>query len=95
MNKNKWRKLYSMQVQFTCPYCLKLFPLSKATKEHEPPRSRQKELGQSNVILACKKCNNEKGSLTASEYEHWKHPKNFAEFERLERIRNGNFIKGR
>ena len=93
--KNKWRKLYSAQIEFTCPYCLQQFPIIKATKEHEPPLSRQKELGASRVLLACKKCNNEKGALSAEEYKRWKTTKNFAEFATLEAIRNGNFNKGR
>ena len=85
----KWKKLYEMQINFVCPYCLNTFPLSKATKEHEPPKSRQKELGQSKIILACGKCNNEKGSLTALEYARWKTTKDYHEWERLERIRHG------
>ena len=93
--KNKWRKLYSAQIEFTCPYCLQQFPIIKATKEHEPPLSRQKELGASRILLACKKCNNEKGALSAEEYKRWKTTKNFAEFATLEAIRNGNFNKGR
>lgn len=93
--KNKWRKLYSSQIEFTCPYCLQQFPIIKATKEHEPPLSRQKELGASRILLACKKCNNEKGALSAEEYKRWKTTKNFAEFATLEAIRNGNFNKGR
>ena len=93
--KNKWRKLYSAQIEFTCPYCLQQFPIIKATKEHEPPLSRQKELGASCILLACKKCNNEKGALSAEEYKRWKTTKNFAEFATLEAIRNGNFNKGR
>ena len=93
--KNKWRKLYSTQIEFTCPYCLQQFPIIKATKEHEPPLSRQKELGASRILLACKKCNNEKGALSAEEYKRWKTTKNFAEFATLEAIRNGNFNKGR
>ena len=80
MKKKQWKKLYGHTVNFVCPYCLKTFPLAEATKEHEPPKSRQKEFGPSEVILACEKCNNEKGALTAKEYAEWK---------RLEFIRNG------
>ena len=93
--KNKWRKLYSAQIEFTCPYCLQQIPIIKATKQHEPPLSRQKELGASRILLACKKWNNEKGALSAEEYKRWKTTKNFAEFATLEAIRNGNFNKGR
>ena len=80
--RNKWRKLYSESVNFVCPYCLKTFPLSEATKEHEPPKSRQKELGKaSQIYLACKKCNNDKGALTAEEY---------AEYKRLLHLKHGH-----
>lgn len=84
MKKRKWKKLYGQTISFVCPYCLKTVPLSDATKEHEPPKSRQKELGPSQVFLACKKCNNEKGSLTIEEYKEWK---------RLEFIRNGGLAR--
>lgn len=84
MKKTKWKKLYGASVSFTCPYCLKNFPLSEATIEHEPPKSRQKEFGKSKEILACAKCNHEKGALTAEEYEQWK---------LLEFIRNGGMSR--
>lgn len=76
----KWKKLYGQSVSFLCPYCLKFLPMSEASIEHEPPRSRQEELGESKKIIACTKCNNEKGALTAEEYTEWK---------RLEFIRHG------
>lgn len=84
MKKNKWKKLYKQSISFTCPYCLGTFPMTEATIEHEPPKSRQKELGKSKKILACEKCNNEKGALTAEEYIEWK---------RLEFIRNGGLTR--
>ena len=68
----------------------KHFPIQKATLEHEPPKSRQKELGPSKIFLACKKCNNEKGALTAVEYEIWKTTKDLQTWSLLESIRNGN-----
>lgn len=80
MKKRKWKQLYSISQNFICPYCLKELPLSEISVEHEPPRSRQKELGASRKIWACKKCNHTKGALTAEEFAVWK---------RLEFIRNG------
>lgn len=80
MKTKHWKKLYGHTISFVCPYCLKTVPLAEATKEHEPPKSRQKELGPSQILLVCKKCNNEKGALTLEEYREWK---------RLELIRNG------
>lgn len=80
MKTKRWKKLYGHTVNFVCPYCLRAKPLAEATKEHEPPQSRQKELGPSLVYLVCKECNNEKGALTLEEYKEWK---------RLNDIRNG------
>lgn len=77
----KWNKLFEMQGTIVCPYCLKpILDPRNLTIEHEPPQSRQNELGESQKIYACKKCNHEKGALTAEEYVEWK---------RLEFIRNG------
>ena len=90
MKKNRWKKLYQASAQFICPYCLQYFPIQTATLEHEPPLSRQRELGPSKLFLACKECNNEKGALTADEYEVWKRTKDFQIWARLEGIRNGN-----
>lgn len=80
MKTKRWKKLYGHTVGFVCPYCLRIVPLAEATKEHEPPQSRQKECGESKVYLVCRKCNNEKGALTLEEYKEWK---------RLNNIRNG------
>ncbi len=86
MKKRQWKKLYAISATFTCPYCLKELPLDEATIEHEPPQSRQKELGPSQKFFACKKCNHQKGALTAEEYELWK---------KLEFIRNGGLSQQR
>lgn len=82
--KGRWRKLYEMRARITCPYCLRQLPMSEMTVEHEPPKSRQKELGPSKTVLACKECNNKKGALTAEEFAEWK---------RLEFIRNGGLSR--
>ena len=84
MKATRWKKLYGHTISFVCPYCLKTVPIAEATKEHEPPKSRQEECGESQVFLVCKKCNNEKGSLTLEEYREWK---------RLEFIRNGGLAR--
>jgi 5-methylcytosine-specific restriction endonuclease McrA len=84
MKTKQWKKLYGHTISFVCPYCLKTVPLAEATKEHEPPKSRQKELGPSKILLVCKKCNNEKGALTLDEYREWK---------RLNAIRTGRELR--
>jgi len=80
MKARRWKKLYGATVSFTCPYCLKQFPLSEATKDHITPKSRGGKTEPANIVLACKPCNNEKGALDAAEYAEWK---------RLEFIRTG------
>lgn len=86
MKRKKWKRLYEQRAVFICPYCLKEYPVDEATVEHEPPQSRQKELGISRKFWACKKCNNEKGALTIEEYILWK---------KLEFIRNGGLSQNK
>lgn len=87
MKQRKWKLLAKQSVAIICPYCLKpIIDRGDLSVEHEPPRSRQDELGPSRKIWACKKCNQEKGALTAEEYAEWK---------RLEFIRNGGLSRGK
>lgn len=78
MGKRRKDILYEMGATIICPYCLKPIPRKYLTKDHEPPLSRGGKKDQ--WVWACKKCNNTKGSLTAAEFAEWK---------RLEYIRNG------
>jgi len=82
MKNRQWKKLLEMGTTIICPYCLKpIESRSQLTIEHEPPKSRQAELGKrSKTYYVCKKCNHEKGSLTLEEYKEWL---------RLEKIRHG------
>lgn len=83
-SKNKrWKKLIEYGTVIVCPYCLKpILNPADLTIEHEPPKSRQKELSKtSKTFYACKRCNHEKGALTAEEYTEWK---------RLNDLRNGH-----
>jgi 5-methylcytosine-specific restriction endonuclease McrA len=84
MKIKRWKKLYGHTIGFVCPYCLKQFPLSEATKDHIVPASRGGKTDSKNLVLSCAKCNNEKGALTAEEYREWK---------RLNFIRNGGKTK--
>lgn len=84
MKTRKWKKLYSAQVSFVCPYCLKTFPLSQATRDHCVPKNRGGKTTPDNIVLSCQKCNSEKGSLTPEEYAEWL---------RLEKIRHGGKVK--
>lgn len=81
---SRWKRLYEQHGFFQCPYCLKQFPLSEATKDHVIPASRGGKTDDKNLVLSCAKCNAEKGALTAEEYAEWK---------RLEFIRNGGLSR--
>lgn len=80
MKTKRWKKLYGHTVSFVCPYCLKSFPLTQATRDHVVPKSRGGSNDPSNIALSCAECNQEKGALTLEEYREWK---------RLELMRNG------
>lgn len=84
MKTRRWKKLYGHTISFVCPYCLKQFPLSEATKDHILPRSRGGKTESSNIVLSCPRCNREKGALDDKEYAEWK---------RLEFIRNGGLTR--
>lgn len=45
-----------------CQYCLKHIPYSEATKDHWYPKSRGGTNDDFNIVLACRTCNNVKGS---------------------------------
>ena len=76
----RWKKLYGINGTFVCPYCYKTFPIECATKDHKIPQSRKGKSDPDNIIITCKKCNNEKGSLMPEEYKLWL---------LLDRVRNG------
>ena len=84
MKPKRWKRLYGAGVSFTCPYCLKPFPLTQATKDHVMPKSRGGSNDESNIVLCCADCNQEKGALDDKEYTEWK---------RLNFIRNGGLAR--
>lgn len=55
------RKLYEIEKK-TCQYCLKQIPFSEATKDHQYPKSRGGSNHEFNLVLACRRCNNNKDS---------------------------------
>lgn len=85
----KWKRLYGLDAKFTCPYCLKEFPVKKATVDHVNPYSRFHDNSPENKVLSCRMCNQEKGALTAEEYDLWKMTEDDILWKRLEFIRNG------
>lgn len=70
-----FKKLYKVSHKLPPVYCyLCGKPITKPkdlTVDHEPPRSRQKELGESNLYPACARCNHRKGALSLEEYRQW------------------------
>lgn len=66
-NRKKAKRVSSLRQIFnlyegTCAYCLKPVPFSLATKDHSVPKAKGGHNYDSNIVLACKKCNNKKGS---------------------------------
>lgn len=82
--KRRWRKLYGMSATIICPYCLREVPLSETNRDHMIPRSRGGKNEPENIVRCCVECNAEKGSLTPEEYAEWK---------RLNFIRNGGLSR--
>lgn len=50
-----------------CQYCANYFPLDKLTMDHVLPKSRGGKNTWENLVAACKKCNQKKGSRTTKE----------------------------
>lgn len=55
------RALYKHYKQ-TCQYCLDKIPFDEATKDHAFPKSKGGSNDDTNLILACRSCNNKKDS---------------------------------
>lgn len=89
----RWKRFYDSSATFTCPYCLKLFPMKKATIDHVLPYSRFHDNSPENKVFACKECNTTKGALTAEEFELWKTTQNYSVWKYLEFVRNGGLSR--
>ena len=50
-----------------CQYCAKYFPSEKLTMDHVMPKSRGGGNSWTNIVTACKKCNQRKGNRTPEE----------------------------
>jgi len=50
-----------------CQYCSKVFPTEKLTVDHVLPKSRGGKKSWTNLVAACKKCNQKKGCRTPKE----------------------------
>jgi 5-methylcytosine-specific restriction endonuclease McrA len=64
--KRLWRRAIKEHFDQTCIYCGKSYDLSDLTLDHVHPRHHGGSNDTSNVVCACQKCNQEKGTL------HWR-----------------------
>lgn len=56
---------------YTCQYCGKKVSLTTGTLDHVMPLSRGGPNTITNIVCACKECNNNKADMTAPEFEKW------------------------
>lgn len=55
-----------------CPYCAEPMTGRRGpTREHVVPKSKGGRDGDSNIIIACKRCNHDKGDLHVAEFYAW------------------------
>lgn len=75
MDKKQFKDLYRKTIKIETVYCcicgLPIKNIKDLTVEHEPPQSRQEELGKSKLYPSHAKCNHRKGALTMDEYRQW------------------------
>ena len=63
--KRLWRRAIKEHFNCQCVYCGETYELKELTLDHVKPRCRGGETITSNLVPACKKCNQGKGS------SHW------------------------
>jgi len=63
--KRLWRRSIKEHFGCTCVYCGQTYEQNQLTLDHVLPRSKGGEDISSNVVPACTKCNQDKGS------KHW------------------------
>ena len=63
--KRLWRRSIKEHFDCTCVYCGQTYEQNQLTLDHVLPRSKGGEDISSNVVCACTKCNQDKGS------KHW------------------------
>ena len=64
--KRLWRRSIKEHFDHTCIYCGKTYDLSQLSIDHVHPRARGGEDVATNVVCACTRCNQDKGS------NHWR-----------------------
>ena len=64
-SKRLWRRAIKEHFNCTCVYCGENYEINELTLDHVKPRCRGGEDLTTNVVPACQKCNQDKGS------SHW------------------------
>ena len=66
--KKLWRRAIKEHFNCTCVYCGENYELHELTLDHVQPRSKGGQDLTTNVVCACHKCNQDKGSRN---WLHW------------------------
>ena len=66
--KRLWRRSIKEHFDHTCIYCGKTYDLSQLSIDHVHPRSRGGQDVATNVVCACTRCNQEKGSANVLDW---------------------------
>jgi len=64
-SKRLWRRAVKQHFKCTCVYCGETYEEKELTLDHVIPLSRGGETLTKNIVCACRKCNQDKGS------SHW------------------------
>jgi len=62
-SKRLWRRAIKEHFKCTCVYCGETYDFNQLTLDHVKPRSKGGQDLTNNVVCACKRCNQDKGSL--------------------------------
>ena len=63
--KRLWRRSIKEHFDCTCVYCGETYDINELTLDHVHPRCKGGSDSNINLVAACKKCNQEKGT------KHW------------------------
>ena len=61
-SKRLWRRAVKEHFKCTCVYCGETYDFNELTLDHVKPRSKGGQDLTKNVVCACRRCNQDKGS---------------------------------
>lgn len=67
-NRKFKKKLFGEKAHMPCHYCGKKLPFAHATFDHVRPRSKGGYQKLKNGVIACRPCNQAKGSMSKGEF---------------------------